>query len=145
MFYSNSIEIAQGSSSSLPLSHCQSDPSNCAASCACCTLQSAPGKRGKGGSGVAHSLSLRTSRATMSCVVYCNIYWERTKLVMQSASEVAENVRETGEQLFPLTNKGSQCEQCHTHTHTPTHAHINATVIHEHPHTLTHTLIYAYA
>lgn len=26
--------------------------------------------------------------ATMSCVVYCNIYWERTKLVMQSATEL---------------------------------------------------------
>lgn len=60
---------------------------------------------------------------------------------MQSASEVAENVRETGEQLFPLTNKASQFEQCYTHTHTQ--AHIDATFIHEH--TLTRTFIYAYA
>lgn len=60
---------------------------------------------------------------------------------MQSASEVAENVRETVEQLFPLTNKASQFEQCYTHTQ----AHIDATFIHEHTHTLTHTFIYAYA
>lgn len=50
---------------------------------------------------------------------------------MQSASEVAENVREMGEQLFPLTNKASQFEQCYTHTQ----AHIDATFIHEHTHT----------
>lgn len=38
-------------------------------------------------------ISVERSGATMSCVVYCNIYWERTKLVMQSATEVAEKRR----------------------------------------------------